>query len=381
MKNTPRTARGTIFTICEMIVLAGFVHMAHAAPTAPTDLEVKPTGTSGAAPISVTWDATPLATSYIIYRGTSSGGETKLATSNTNSYLDSAVVVKTVYYYKVAAVDSAGISPLSAEEETPTPLPVSSGSGNVAGVTVGNSLVYDCKEGLRGGFDWFETYHAWFPEILGSSGAVTPGQLVVDMAYADEATLAFNNVDVPTSGLYTIDWRYAFAGGLFPAVWNRHMGLKVNGTVFTSTQRFTRTGSFDVYEHSALQVHLNAGRNSVVQFAVSDHGLSRVDQLTVTPASASSPSGPTKLSATATQGEISLSWTASNGATEYQVYRGTASDGEANAPIATVSGSTTKFIDKTSLTNGKTYYYNVSATNSVGVSPDSNEVAVVFIGL
>jgi hypothetical protein len=55
---------------------------------------------------------------------------------------------------------------------------------------------------------------------------------------------------------------------------NRQMGLKVNGVVITSTPSFPITGSFDVYQHSALQVHLNAGVNSIQQFAVSDHGLS-----------------------------------------------------------------------------------------------------------
>ena len=43
----------------------------------------------------------------------------------------------------------------------------------------------------------------------------------------------YNNVVVPASGLYTVTWRYAFQGGLFPGVNNRQMGLKVNGTVIT----------------------------------------------------------------------------------------------------------------------------------------------------
>jgi hypothetical protein len=84
-----------------------------------------------------------------------------------------------------------------------------------------------------------------------------------------------------------------------------------------------------------------------------------------------------EVSATASKGQIALSWTVSSGATQYQVYRGTASDGEANAPVATTNGATTTYVD-TGLTNESVYYYNVSASNGVGVSPDSNEVAVVF---
>jgi hypothetical protein len=66
---------------------------------------------------------------------------------------------------------------------------------------------------------------------------------------------------VPTSGLYSVSWRYAFQGGLFPGVNNRQMGLKVNGVVITTTQSFPITGSFDVYQLSTLQVRLNAGVN------------------------------------------------------------------------------------------------------------------------
>jgi hypothetical protein len=213
--------------------------------------------------------------------------------------------------------------------------------------------------------------------VLGSSGSNSPGQRVVDMAYAQEGTMTFNNVVVPAAGLYTVDWRYAFQGGLFPGVTNRQMGLVVNGTVITRTQRFPITGSFDVYQHSALQVHLNAGVNSISQIAVSDHGLSRVDQLTVTPATASVPGGPTNLTATAGNTTVRLSWTgsASGNPTSYLVYRGTKSDGEAVAPIATLGGTTTTFTD-TGLKNGTTYFYYVQATNAVGGSPDSNEVSV-----
>ena len=197
------------------------------------------------------------------------------------------------------------------------------------------------------------------------------------MAYATEGSMTFNNVVVPTSGLYTIDWRYAFQGGLFPGVNNRQMGVEVNGTVITTTERFPITGSFEIYQDSSLQVHLNAGVNSITMFAVSDHGVSRVDELIVTPATASVPSGPTNLTVTPGSAGATLHWTASTSGspTSYTIYRGTNSDGEAVTPVGTVSGTTTTFTD-TGLTNGKTYFYNVAANNSVGVSPDSNEVSV-----
>jgi fibronectin type 3 domain-containing protein len=328
--------------------------------------------------ITISWSASSGATSYNIYRGTSSGGEgtTPLASTTSTTYTDKNLSSTPVYFYQLTAVNSCGESARTAEDASKTPPPVGTG-GNVAGVASGNSEIYYCKDALLGGFDWFETLTGWFPQVLGSSGSASPGQLVVDMAYATKGTLTFNNVVVPTAGLYTVDWRYAFQGGLFPGVNNREMGLKVNSTVITTTERFPITGSFDTYQHSFLQVHLNAGANSVTMFAVSNHGVSRVDQLTVTPATASVPSGPTNLTVTPGNTSATLHWTASTSGspTSYTIYRGTISDGEANTPIATVSGTTTTFTD-TGLTNGTTYFYNVAANNAVGVSPDSNEVSV-----
>ena len=325
--------------------------------------------------ITLTWDPTPGATSYHLYRGTSSGGEgaTPIATTTSPIYTDTNLSSTTVYYYEVTAVNSAGESPRSAEDVSkPTP-PVGTG-GSTPGVASGNSLVFYGKDALLGGFDWFEALTGWFPQVLGSSGANSPGHVAVDMAYATEATLTFNDVVVPTAGLYTVDWRYAFASGLFPGVTNRQMGLKVNGTVITSSERFPITGSFETYQDSSLQVHLNAGKNSVQMFAVDDHGVSRVDEMTITPATASVPGGPANLTSTSGNGSVTLHWTASSGGpTSYSIYRGTQSDGEATTPVASVSGTTATYTD-TGLKNASSYYYMVAANNAAGVSPDSNEI-------
>jgi hypothetical protein len=375
--NTPLRAIVRLSTIVLILGALGFVTVAATAaiapPATPTDVELHAGADSS---ISIAWSASPGATSYRIYRGTTSGGEgnTPIASVTGTTYKDVNLSSTPVYFYQVSAVNAGGESPRTAEDASKTPPPVGTG-GDVAGVPVGNGKVYYCKDALLGGFDWFQTLSGWFPQVLGSSGSTSPGNRVVDMAYAKEGTMTFNNVTVATAGLYTVDWRYAFQGGLFPGVNNRQMGLKVNGTVITSTQSFPITGSFDTYQHSFLQVHLNAGANSVTQFAVSDHGLSRVDQLTVTPATASVPSGPANLTATPGNGSVKLSWSASTSGspTSYRVYRGTKSDGEAVAAVGTTSGTTTTFTD-TGLRNGTTYFYFVAANNAVGGSPNSNEV-------
>jgi Fibronectin type III domain len=348
------------------------------APPTPANLELEAGYDSS---ITLTWSVSAGATRYDIYRATSAGGEgsARYATTTGTTFKDANLSTTPIYFYQVTAVNAAGQSARTAEDASKTPPPQITG-GNVAGVASGNSKVYYCKDARLAGFDWFQTLTGWFPSTLGSSGSTSPNQKVVDMAYATEGTMTFLNVSVPSSGLYTVDWRYAFQGGLFPGVTNRQMGLAVNGAVVTRTERFPITGSFDVYQHSSLQVRLNAGVNSISMLAVSDHGLSRVDQMTVTPATASVPSGPTNLTVTAGQGTVTLRWTGSSsgGPTSYNVYRGTKSDGEAVTPAAQVSGTTTTFTD-TGLTSGKTYFYNVAANNAVGISPDSNEVSVTVL--
>jgi len=94
---------------------------------------------------------------------------------------------------------------------------------------------------------------------------------------------------------------------------------------------------------------------------------------TVTVTAASAPAAPSGLTATPGDASGSLSWTASNGATSYNVYRSTTSGGEGATPIA--SGITSTIYTDNGLTNGTTYYYKVAAVNTVGTSGLSLEAS------
>jgi hypothetical protein len=108
-------------------------------------------------------------------------------------------------------------------------------------------------------------------------------------------------------------------------------------------------------------------------FAVTDHGISRVDEITVTAATGSLPGDPANLTGVAGSGQVALSWTARTGATGYHVYRGTVFDGEATTPIATV---TSPSYTDTSAINGTLYFYEVAAINSVGTSGDTDQITM-----
>jgi hypothetical protein len=87
----------------------------------------------------------------------------------------------------------------------------------------------------------------------------------------------------------------------------------------------------------------------------------------------SAPAAPTLLAATAGNGQVALSWTASSEATSYSVYRGTSAGAEGATPVAT--GITTPAYTDTGLVNGTTYFYTVAAVNTGGTSPMSNEAS------
>jgi hypothetical protein len=95
-------------------------------------------------------------------------------------------------------------------------------------------------------------------------------------------------------------------------------------------------------------------------------------QVAVTPtASTTPPAAPTGLAASAGNAQVALSWTASSGATAYNVKRSTASGG----PYSLIGGGSSTSFSSTGLTNGVSYYFVVSATNSAGESANSNQVS------
>jgi outer membrane protein assembly factor BamB len=85
------------------------------------------------------------------------------------------------------------------------------------------------------------------------------------------------------------------------------------------------------------------------------------------------PARPIGLAASPANSSVMLTWTASSGATSYNVKRSTTSGG----PYTTIASPTSNSYTDTGLANGTAYYYVVSAVNTGGESANSSQAGPV----
>jgi fibronectin type 3 domain-containing protein len=83
------------------------------------------------------------------------------------------------------------------------------------------------------------------------------------------------------------------------------------------------------------------------------------------------PAAPTGLTATAGTAKVALAWTASAGATSYNIKRATVSGG----PYAQLATSATNSYPDSAVAAGTAYYYVVSALNAYGESANSSQAS------
>jgi hypothetical protein len=255
---------------------------------------------------------------------------------------------------------------------------------------------------------WVEGY-AWFMSritgdaynsLLGSSGALTAaGQAYIQMPVHDtnlyyripgrlqaERYVALNQMDIaPTTDVAGLaDMKSTAAGGSVDyniqvdAAGNYPLNFRVAGA----------TGQLRVYRGGTLLGSANVGQTSwsTVSTAVSlGSGTqtlhvvlgSNAQQLNWMEflATNATPSVPSGLSATAGGTQVVLNWSASAGATSYNVKRSSTNGGS----YLTIASPTTTSYTNTGLTIGATYYYVVSAVNAQGESANSSQVTATTV--
>jgi fibronectin type 3 domain-containing protein len=268
------------------------------APAAPTGLLAN----AGNAQISLLWNASTAATGYYVKRATTSGGPyTQIALPSANSYTDTGLTNGVAYYYVVSAFNSAGQSANSAQASATPAAPLA-------------------------------------PPAAPTGLEANAGNAQVTLTWS--ATTGATSYHVK---------RATISGGPY---------TQVSAPV---TANFVDTGLANGATYYYVVSALNAAGESA-----------NSSQVSATPAApATPPAAPAGLEATAGNAQVSLTWTASTGATSYHVKRSTISDG----PYTQVAAPSSASDIDTGLTNGTTYYYVVSALNAAGESANSSQVS------
>src|SRR5438552_2078893 len=299
------------------------------------------------------------------------------------------------YYYQVTAPTAVGEGPLSNEASaTPNPpatvpgaprnLQASPGDGQVALTWQAPSddggspiLLYTIYRGMISGE---ESFLITVPVVTTYTDAtVTNG---VTYYYQVSATNAIGEGPwssevsaTPATPPGAPSWKApAHDGGPPILAYLVYRGTTQNGETFLAGAGLTLTFTDLTVTNGVTYYYQVTATNAIGESP-------RSNEASATPSPpASAPGAPQGLTVTAGDATVSLSWSppSSDGRspiTNYKIYRGTVSNGES---LLQTIGNTLSYTDD-SVTNRQTYFYKVSAVNSVGDGPLSNEASATPI--
>jgi fibronectin type 3 domain-containing protein len=350
--------------------------------------------TAGNTQITLTWTATANATTYNVKRSATTGGPYALLSSPAAaSFTDTTVTNGTTYFYVVSAVNSAGESANSAEASAkptaPTQAPAAP-SGLMA--TAANTQVnltwtvsatatsYNVKRATTTGGPYTKISSPTSPSFTdtGLTNGTTYFYVVSAVNSAGESANSSEVSAKPTAPAQAP----ATPTGLMATPANAQVSLTWAASATATSynvKRSTTTGGPYTKISSPTATNFtdtnlaNGTTYFYVVSAVNATGESANSvQASATPvAPTQSPAAPTGLIAAGGNAQVSLSWTASSGATSYHLKRSTTTGG----PYTQISAPATTSFTDTGLTNGTTYFYVVSALNAVGESANSAQAS------
>jgi subtilase family serine protease len=193
------------------------------------------------------------------------------------------------------------------------------------------------------------------------SGAISPRSKPVDVTIVPAAPTGVT-VTVPTATVGALN--LAWAGSTGASSYNILEGTTAGGESATAAVTGL-TGT------SASLTGLTPGKQYFFTVVAVDAGGKSKASAEASGTTIASP--PTAFAASAGNASVSLSWTASAGATGYDVYEGTTASGEGAQPIQ--SGISGTSVTISGLTNGKPYYFTVKAVDAGGLSAASGEAS------
>lgn len=376
-------------------------------PPAPSSV----TAFAGNARNLVSWPVTPGATSYNILRSTVSGsGYTSVATGITGpvcgsgpvnaSWTDSAVLNGATYYYVVQSVNPAGVSANSPQSAGATPssglaasAPATPNGLSVTAANASASLSWNASAGAN-----FYTVRRSTLVENGAGGLVSLSNITL----ANNVSANTYTDSSPSNGClysYTVSAANAFgesaasAASIVKPVATPPAGAPLTLSITPGAKQITLSwtaspGAIGYLVQQALapggpytyettlpsRTYTDTGLadNTTYYYVVTPMNSGGVGANSNEAAATTAPATPSGVTITAGNTQATLAWSASVGATSYQVRRSTVAGG----PYTTIaSGITSSGFTDTGLANGTAYYYVVAALNGTAASAASTEVS------
>jgi alpha-L-arabinofuranosidase len=365
--------------------------------------------------VALSWAAYNTATNYVLKRATAAGGPySVIAVTNGTSYADLNVVAGGTYYYSLSALLPSGQTPDTAPVSATVGaslqayLPFDDGSGTNAADVTGHGW----NGTLVNGPTWVAGYSNGAVNLSGSSQYVSlPGGVVGNLTNFSIA--AWVNLSSLASWARLFDFGSGTTDYMFlaPQSGSGNLRFSITTNSYGAEQQINAPNALPAggWHHVAVTLgdgigvlYLDGaavGTNSAMtlspaslgvttqnwigrsQFSADPYLAGTVDEFRIY-SGALNPGEiatfltplvpPTALSAAPGDAQVALTWNASVNADGYNVAVSTNSGGPYDLKAANLVGLT--FTD-TNVLNGVTYYYVVSATNTVGGSADSTQAS------
>ena len=349
-------------------------------PSAPTGIVVTPADKQ----LGLSWTAPSGATQYRVSRSaTATGDFTPLGTPTTSNYIDKPLSNGTAYYYVVAAsngscwsLDSAVVSGIPACIPPPIPgiLVTTPGAGQVSlawGASTG-ATVYAIwrKIGAAGTYEQIGTATAATYTDTGLSNGTTyyykvtagNGSCTSDYNAEQPGTPVPSCTQTPPGGVkatpsgsvqVTVTWTAASPEPTSYSI----ARSETSGTGYTSIDSVAGT----VLTYTDTDVTLLKNKTYYYQ-VIANGACTAASAESAATTACSTPAVPVPTVSNA-KGAITVTWTAIDGATAYTVLRSDTVAGTYQ-PVSTNQTAATFTDPATGLTNGNTYYYEVTASNA-----------------